>query len=259
MDPDDIEFICILEVDYELEDRKLKVTGKHPKKKEAERLAYLKACEILDRNGLLADYYAMRDQELKRLKDLGDNDEEYDTYTDRTKRAKIDDEEFIVETPNKKANRLKKEIQELNEKLASTNQDGKKDSQNEEDELDAFMSNIQSTINHESKMSLEKMIQEKETELRAIVKTLPASEQAAFVDTPPVRLLNDTHSNNIRHTDTTSPGQQQTIEHARHRKTTVLTKEEANFQYEYDAEDAIDCLQKVDKQKQKNMDSVYGY
>ena len=56
------DITCIVEVTYETENGMIRGKAKHFKKKEAEKLAALNACEIIDKQGLFADYYEIRDK-----------------------------------------------------------------------------------------------------------------------------------------------------------------------------------------------------
>nr|CAG8520207.1 6723_t:CDS:10 [Entrophospora candida] len=144
--------------------------GSNIKKREAERLAAIDACEKLDMLGILRgsqDEAALRKQRLKRLLDDG-NDDDIDSFYDRTDQAERSKAKKLKQPqPPKKVETFESlteqyeeitlKIKELQNKISLASKKVKTDGNDNgvDDDLDSYMNSINDDLEIESKTELE--------------------------------------------------------------------------------------------------------
>ena len=126
------DLICIVDVNYELEDgRKLRGVGKAEKKKDAEKQAALDVCVQLDERGLFLDWIKISEKSKKKVKEFLKGEDDGDEYLDRTKtkqaetkEKKEDQKAETIESLSAKLKIVESELKSLDAKIAEKKQAG---------------------------------------------------------------------------------------------------------------------------------------
>ncbi|KAI8895207.1 hypothetical protein BC833DRAFT_602094 [Globomyces pollinis-pini] len=173
---DDDEDVILAKLEIDGLQGPFMATGKGKKKAKAERDACLEACAKLDKLGILRGtkqtYESTKDRE-KRLNEIFGDDDEPDSYLDRTQKDHSKQSESQIETLDsliEKRNDILNIIKEFDNEIQNHNQKQNNELDEVEDELDSFMNTVNSTLVTETIKKLQEKKIEQIKELNRIEK-----------------------------------------------------------------------------------------
>eukprot|EP00842_Homolaphlyctis_polyrhiza_P000349 jgi/Hompol1/1314/HPOL_005555-RA len=191
-------FVSRIDIPIETSMGALFGVGRGSRKRDAERDACLEACYKLDKCGLLRGSVAETSiRQKKRAKDIyGGDDMDDDSYYDRTEQMNRDERKMhaqenkpeTYESLSQKRADVTVQIQALRDQISRSSADTTSANDNDDDELDKFMSLVNSNIRSESSAADAKKLADLEKEAARLDKLIKLVTPSSLQMTKPTLL-----------------------------------------------------------------------